>query len=305
MKKHPTFRLEYDEVLNRNNGVRPVMLPGRGARPSKMALEFGSLCVARFRIIFHPVEVKEVYLPMEFLINEKELFRIQLRARGCKSKIYLANDKVYDMGTVALGNFGVERVVILNREDRVLQLTCMEECTDVIEGEDKQRFFLKHNMKDRFITIIPRCFFIPPNEQVELLVRFNPPCRVNTFTLPIRAYVGGGESTVAVVRARAANPASGIAEQEAPPTLNEVLPSVMEEEEGGEGGGSLTAGKGKGDDNPEGVVESKEDKAAGGVEVDQIDVTLPPGVAELLKRPDGTLLACTPRSYPRSYPYVV
>ena len=80
---------------------------------------------------------------------------------------------------------------------------------DVIEGEDKQRFYLKHNMRDRFLTIIPRCFFIPPNEQVELLVRFNPPCRVNTFTLPIRAYVGGGESTVAVVRARAANPAAG------------------------------------------------------------------------------------------------
>ena len=36
-----------------------------------MALEFGSLCVARFRITFHPLEVKEVYLPMEFLINEK------------------------------------------------------------------------------------------------------------------------------------------------------------------------------------------------------------------------------------------
>ena len=132
MKKHPSFRLEYDEVLNRNNGVRPVMLPGRGARPAKMALEFGSLCVARFRIVFHPLEVKEVYLPMEFLINEKDLFRIQLRARGCKSKIYLANDKVYDMGTVALGNFGVERVVILNREDRVLQLTCMEVTTNPI-----------------------------------------------------------------------------------------------------------------------------------------------------------------------------
>ena len=194
------------------------------------------------------------------------------------------------MGTVALGNFGVERVVILNREDRVLQLTCMDECTDVIEGEDKQRFYLKHNMKDRYLTIIPRCFFIPPNEQVELLVRFNPPCRVNTFTLPIRAYVGGGESTVAVVRARAANPASGIAEQEAPPALSEMLPLITEGE-GGEGGVSTGAAEGgdsgPGEDIQGGVTDGKGDKAEGGVAVDEVDLMLPPGVAALLKRPDG------------------
>jgi hypothetical protein len=283
LKKHPAFRLEYDEVLNRNSGVLPVMLPGKGNRPPKMALQFADLSVARFKIVFHPLEVRQVHMSLEFLINEKELVRVQVRASGCKSKIYLASSKIYDMGTVNLNHYGVERVVVINREDRPLQVTCIDECQDVLEGDDKQRIVITHNMVQKYLTIIPRCFFIPPNDQVELLVRFSPPERVNTFTMPLRAYVGGGESTLAVVRARAAEPLPGIAEQEVVSPLAITDGQV----EGGAGEGEAKAQEAGGEGAVEGDSAVKRKKGAAAAAIAPEEEVLPPGVAELLRRPDG------------------
>ena len=211
LKRHPCFRVESCENENRCNGSEIVSLISTGSSNFKIATRFDNHHSVQYRIVFHPLETRVVHLPIQFLINEKDMVTIQVKGSGCKSKIFVTqNIKLYEMGTVPIGHYGVERISIENREERPILVNCLAECEDKIENSNYEISTVKHNLAERYFSVIPRCFSIPPFEHVELLVRFVPPVKVDVFKIPIRAIYGGGEGTLAEMRVRSADPPSSV-----------------------------------------------------------------------------------------------
>ena len=207
LKRHPCFRVETCENENRNSGNEVVSLLSQGASHFKIATRFDNHATVQYRVVFHPFEARNVTLPVKFLINEKTMVTILLRGNGCRSKICMShNVKLYEMGTVVIGQYGVERISIENKEDRPILVNCLAECEDKIEKNNHEIVTVKHNLASKSISVIPRCFSIPPHAHVDVLVRFNPVTKMDVFKLPIRAVYGGGEGTLAEIRVRAENP---------------------------------------------------------------------------------------------------
>ena len=207
LKRHPCFRVETCENENRNTGNEVVSLISHGSSHFKVATRFDNHATVQFRVVFHPFEARNVTLPVKFLINEKIMVTVLLRGNGCRSKICVShNIKLYEMGTVVIGQYGVEKISIENKEDRPILVNCLAECEDKIEKNNHEIVTVKHNLASKSISVIPRCFSIPPHAHVDLLVRFNPVTKMDVFKLPIRAVYGGGEGTLAEIRVRAENP---------------------------------------------------------------------------------------------------
>jgi hypothetical protein len=121
LKRHPCFRVETSDDIHLNTGSEFVSLKSPGSAGSKAALQFNPYNVVQFRLIFHPIETILIHLPIQFLINEVDLVTIQVRGSGCKSKIYItSNAKLFEMGTVGIGQYGVERFSIENKENRYI-----------------------------------------------------------------------------------------------------------------------------------------------------------------------------------------
>jgi hypothetical protein len=211
LKRHPCFRVETPDAVNINNGNEVVALKSPGEAGSKAALQFNPHNVVQFRIVFHPIEMTLIHLPIQFLINETDLVTIQVRGSGCKSKIHVtSNAKLCEMGTIGIGQYGVERFSIENKEGRPILVNCLSECEDKKPDGKNGTITIKHNMVEKHVTLIPRCFMIPPHESVEVLLKFTPPCKMDVFRLPVRAIFGGGEGTLAEIRVRAANAAGSV-----------------------------------------------------------------------------------------------
>ena len=210
LKKHSSFRVDICENENRSNGCEVISLLSPGSTNSKVATIFDNLHVVQYRIIFHPVESRVAQLSLEFLINEKDTVRVQLKGSGIKSKVYLSSIKLYEMGTVGIGQYGVERINVENKEDRPILVNCLAECEDKVENKSYDIITIKHNLASKHMSVIPRCFSIPPRGQVELLVRFTPPVKVDVFKMPVRAIYGGGEGTLAEMRVRSADPPGSV-----------------------------------------------------------------------------------------------
>ena len=188
LKKHPCFTIYVDEVLNRSAGVRFITQESTGSRKLKRLLQFDALGIIRYRIVFRALDLKEVHLSLDFLINEKDLVRVQLHASGCKSKVIQSSSPaVIDLGCVEPSFCAVERAILTNRSPRNIQVTCVRKPDDQVE-------------------ILPRCFILPATDKVELLIRFNPNEEIKAFTDHVKAVFSGGEGTLAIVKGRAAFP---------------------------------------------------------------------------------------------------
>ena len=213
LKKHSCFHVNLCENENRNNGCEVVSLLSTGSTNPKIATMFDNLHVVQYRIVFHPIESRTVHLPIEFLINEREIVRVQIKGSGIKSKLHLSSMKLYEMGTVGIGQYGVEKINIENKEDRPILVNCLAECEDKVENKNYEISTVRHNLASKYVSVIPRCFSIPPRGQVELLVRFTPPVKMDVFKMPVRAIYGGGEGTLAEIRVRSADPPGSVTKE--------------------------------------------------------------------------------------------